>query len=68
MMDALLVYPKTKEQENLYKQLAKTLQNRIEKKEVESPYNDEFVAKIKQGKKEKKAGQFKSIPLQDLWK
>jgi hypothetical protein len=67
-MEALTIYPNTKEQENLYKQLAKTLQNRIEKKEVESPYNSEFVTKIKQGQKEKKAGQFKIIQVDDLWK
>ena len=67
-MDVLMIYPKTKQQESLYKQLAKTLENHIEKKEVDSPYKAEFVKKIKQGQKEKKARQFKSIQLDDLWK
>jgi hypothetical protein len=67
-MEVLTIYPNTKEEENLYKQLAKTLQNRIEKKAIESPYNSEFVAKIKQGQKEKKVGQFKSLQLADIWK
>ncbi len=67
-MEALMIYPNTKEQETLYRQLAKTLQNRIEKKEIDSPYNDAFVKKIKSGQKEKKAGQLKSIQLDDLWK
>ena len=67
-MDALMIYPKTKEQTTLYRQLAKTLQNHLETKEVESPYNTAFVEKIKKAKKEKKAGQFKSIQVKDLWK
>jgi hypothetical protein len=67
-MAAITIYPNTKEQENLYKQLAKTLQNKVEQNQMGSPYNTAFVEKINKGKKEKKAGQYKAIKSADLWK
>jgi hypothetical protein len=63
-MTAITIYPETKEQESLYKQLAKTLNNKIEK----SVYNPAFVEKIEKGKKQKKEKQVKSIRTKDLWK
>jgi hypothetical protein len=68
-MDALTIFPKTKEQEVLYKQLAKTLQNHVVTTKVESPYNPEFVEKIKKGEKAAKQGkQGLKVNLDKLWK
>lgn len=36
--------------------------------EEESPYNPEFVAKIKQGEKDISEGRYTIIKLEDLWK
>jgi hypothetical protein len=37
-------------------------------KEIERPYNPEFVAKIKKGDEDYKAGRYKTIKPEDLWK
>lgn len=67
-MDALTIYPNTWEEENLYKQLAKTLKNHVEKIKVESPYNPVFVKKIKRSEKNFTKGKFKAVKIEDLWK
>lgn len=67
-MNPLIIYPKNKEQEKLYIQLAKMLDTRVEKLALNSSiYNKAFVKKIKQGKKEKELGLYQSIHLKDLW-
>lgn len=55
-MEALIIYPRTKEDESLYKQLAKRLQNHIETTKVESPYDVEFIKKIERGESAAKSG------------
>lgn len=40
----------------------------IKNKEVEEPYNPEFVAKIEESTKDFKAGRYKKIATADLWK
>lgn len=68
-MEVLVIYPETEEQENLYKQLAKALRNRIEIKPLDKGnYDAGFIEKINQGRKEKSAGDFKAIPIEDVWK
>ncbi|MGE5446951.1 MAG: DUF2683 family protein [Bacteroidales bacterium] len=41
---------------------------KISFEESKSPYNPEFVAKIKRGEKDIKTGKTKSISLDDIWK
>ena len=36
--------------------------------EADTPYNPEFVAKIKKGDEDFKTGRFKAIKTEDLWK
>ena len=36
--------------------------------EADKPYNPEFVAKIKKGDEDYKAGRYKTIKPEDLWK
>lgn len=67
-MEALTIYPNTKEQENLYKQLAKTLKNHVEKTKVESPYDPKFVRKIKRSERNFTEGKYKAVKIEDLWK
>ncbi|MDY0907043.1 DUF2683 family protein [Pedobacter sp. CFBP9032] len=53
----------------LVKQLLKELGVKIMDEKIEkSPYNPEFVAKIKKADEEIKQGQTKKIPVKDLWK
>ncbi len=40
----------------------------IKNKEVEKPYNPEFVAKIERSTEDFKAGRYKKIATADLWK
>jgi len=67
-MEALTIYPNTKEQENLYKQLAKTLKNHVEKTKVDNPYDPKFVRKIKRSEKNFIEGKYKAVKIEDLWK
>ena len=66
-MERLILYPKSKEHAELFKQLAKALNVPFEKKE-ESPYNQEFVDKIKKGEKAAKEGKGLKIDVANLWK
>ena len=53
----------------LVKQLLKELGAKImDEKSEKSPYNPEFVAKIKKADEEIKQGQTKTISVKDLWK
>jgi hypothetical protein len=67
-METLLIYPQSKEQVKLFEQMAKALKVPFEKVENKSPYNAEFVAKIKKGDEDFKAGRLKVIKTEDLWK
>ena len=66
-MEAIILYPKSKEQADLFEQLARALNVQFEKKD-ESPYNQEFVEKIKRSENNYKEGKFTTIKVEDLWK
>ncbi len=68
-MEAIIIHPKNKEQASLFEQLAKTLKVPFEKsKRTGSPYNPEFVAKMKESRKQAKEGKTVKIELDDIWK
>jgi hypothetical protein len=66
-MSTLIIYPKSKEEEKVYLQLAKLLKSKINR-DSKSPYNPEFVKKILKGKKEIQEGKGVKIKVEDLWK
>lgn len=66
-MDPITIYPKSEEEASLFEQLAKAL-NVPFKKNTDSPYDPEFVDKIKRSEKNHKQGKFKTIKVEDLWK
>jgi hypothetical protein len=66
-MAPLTIYPKTKEEEKVYLQLAKVLKSQINR-ETKAPYNPEFVKKILEGQKEIREGKGVKIKVGDLWK
>ena len=41
---------------------------KVKEKEDECPYDKEFMAKIERSRKEFKAGKYKAIKVEDLWK
>ena len=63
-METLIVHPETKTELKAIKSIMKVLKVRFE----ESPYNAEFTAKIKQGRKDIKAGRTTKVTLDDIWK
>jgi len=65
-METLTLHPKNKEQLNALKAFAKAL--KIDFETEKSPYNPEFVAKIKRGQEQIKAGKGIKIAIEDLWK
>lgn len=65
-MGTIIVQPDTKEKLDALKAFLKAL--KISFEETKSPYNPEFVAKIKRGEKDIKTGKTKSISLDDIWK
>ncbi|WP_158727743.1 MULTISPECIES: DUF2683 family protein [unclassified Flavobacterium] len=68
-MEAIILHPKNKTQLSLLKNLAKEMGMSFEtKKEEETPYNPEFVAKIMRSRKDFEEGRFTSIKTEDLWK
>ncbi len=66
-METLIVHPKDQKQLAAVKAVLKAL-NVDFKKEKESPYNPEFVAKIKRAEKNFKDGKFTTVKVEDLWK
>lgn len=66
-METLIVHPKNQEQLVAIEAVLKALKVDFNKEE-ESPYNPEFVAKIKQSEKNFKEGKFTTIKVEDLWK
>lgn len=65
-METLIVHPKNEEQSTALKAVMKVL--KIDFETGESPYNPEFVAKIKRGQEQVKAGKGVKIAIEDLWK
>ncbi len=63
-METLLVYPESPEKIEALKAFLKALKIDFE----ESPYNPDFVAKIKRGDEDIKAGHTSKISLDDIWK
>ena len=68
-MEAIILHPKNKTQLSILKNLAKEMGMSFEtKKEEETPYNPEFVAKIMRSRKDFEEGRFTAIKTEDLWK
>ena len=67
-METLIVHPRNKEQLTALKAIMKALKVDFEtEKSIESPYNPEFVAKIKQSEEDIKAGRTTKIHPADVW-
>ncbi len=68
-MEAIIIHPQNKQLANLFEQLAKTLNVPFEKtKDAKSPYNAEFVAKMKESRKQAREGKTVKINLDEIWK
>ena len=65
-METLIFKPDSQEQVKALKAFAKAL--KISFKTEEKPYDPEFVAKIKESRKQFENGQHKEIAIDDLWK
>jgi subtilase family serine protease len=65
-IETIIVHPKNKEQLLALKAFIKAL--KIDFTIEKSPYNPEFVAKIKRSEQQMKAGKGISIAVEDLWK
>lgn len=66
-METLIVKPKNQKQLNAVEAVLKAL-NVSFKKEEKSPYNPEFVAKIKKSQKQVKEGNYITIdPSKPIW-
>lgn len=65
-MESVTIYPQNKEQLSALKAFAKAL--KVDFKTEKSPYNPEFVAKIKESKKQTEEGKFTSLdPNKSIW-
>ena len=68
-MEPITIHPKNKEQSSLFEQLAKALKVPFEKaKKTKSPYNSEFVTKMRESRKQAKEGKTVKIAIDDIWK
>lgn len=65
-METLIVQPDTKEKLDALKAVMKALKISFEK--CHSPYDPEFVVKIKQEEENIDSGKIKRIYLDDVWK
>jgi hypothetical protein len=66
-MESITIHSKTKQQANLFEQLAKTLKVPFEKsKKNKSPYNPELVEKIERSRKNYKEGKGTVVTIQGL--
>ena len=65
-METLIVRPDNNEKLIALKAVLKAMKIDFEK--TASPYNPEFVAKIKQGDEDVKAGRTTKVSLDDIWK
>ncbi len=66
-METIIVHPKNQKQLATVEAILKAIDVEFEK-EKDSPYNAEFVAKIKKSEKNFKEGKFITIKVEDLWK
>ena len=66
-METLIVHPKDRKQLAAIKAFFKALDVSF-KKEKASPYNPQFVAKIKRGEKAAQAGKGERVDVANLWK
>jgi hypothetical protein len=64
-METLIVEPKSRKQLNAIKAVLRALDVTF-RKEEESPYNPEFVAKIKRSEQQIKEGRVTSVKKEDL--
>jgi len=65
-MGILIAHPESAEKLAALKAFMKALKIRFE--EEKSPYNSEFIDKINRSNEDFKAGNFKAIKTEDLWK
>ncbi|MDQ0640610.1 hypothetical protein QF042_004175 [Pedobacter sp. W3I1] len=65
-METLIVHPKNEEQSTALKAVMKVL--KIDFETEKSPYNPEFVAKIKRSQEQMKERKGVKIAVEDLWK
>ena len=65
-MGTLIAHPENKEKSDALKAVMKAL--KISFEEEQSPYDPEFVEKIKRSDENFKDGKFKAIKTEDLWK
>jgi len=65
-METLIVQPDSKEKLDAIKAFMKAL--KISFEATKSTYNPDFVAKIKRGEEDIKAGKTRKISLDDVWK
>jgi len=66
-METITIHPQNKEQLTALEIILKAM-NIPFKKEEESPYHPEFVAKIKRGEKAAKEGKGMKVDVANLWK
>jgi len=67
-METLIVHPKNKEQLTALKAFMKALKVDFQSsKDIEKPYSDEFVAKMKEAEEDVKAGRTIKIEPADIW-
>ena len=67
-MTAITIYPNTKEEEDLYKQLAKRLNNKFKTTESESGfYSEELESLINQARIEKERDELITVNPKDIW-
>lgn len=66
-METLRVHPNNEEELQALKTLLKVMKINFEKEEP-SPYNPEFIAKVKRGEKAMKEGKGVTVDLNNLWK
>jgi hypothetical protein len=67
-MEAIIIHPENKDQLNAVEAILKVLKVPFNKSKEKSPYNPEFVAKIKRSKKNFSEGKYTTIKIEDLWK
>jgi hypothetical protein len=65
-MESIIVHPENKAQLTALKAVLKAMKIAFEKKE--DTYNPEFVEKIRESDEDFKAGRYKTIKTEDLWK
>jgi hypothetical protein len=67
-METITAYPQNKEQSTALEIILKAMNVPFEKEEKETPYDPEFVAKIKRGEKAAKEGKGMKVDVANLWK